>query len=455
VLFTSGSTGRPKGVVIEHRNVVNFLHSMRDQPGLRADDRLAAVTTLSFDIAGLELLLPLAVGARVVIATAEEASDPARLQHLLEEQDATVMQATPATWYILLEAGWPGRTGRKPFVALCGGEALSRDLADGLVSRVDALWNLYGPTETTIWSSVQHIAAGSGAISIGRPIANTRMYILDACLRPMPVGATGELYIAGAGVARGYLHRPELAAERFLPDPFSPDPGGRMYRTGDLARYRGDGTIECLGRSDHQVKVRGFRIELGEIEAAMSKHPAVRQVVVADLDDATGGKRLVAYWMPEQNHPVPGIDELRGHLREKLPDYMIPSAFVQMIAFPLTPNGKIDRKSLPAPGADRQDLGRAYAAPQGRDEEILAEIWSQLLGRSPIGANDHFFELGGHSLLATRLVSKIREHLGVTLPLRSVFDFPILAGLAEQVRLAAPAGPASGNIATEVEEGQI
>jgi amino acid adenylation domain-containing protein len=451
VLFTSGSTGRPKGVVIAHRMLVNFLFSMRRKPGLSAADRLVAVTTLSFDIAGLELLLPLTVGAAVVIATTEEASDPAQLQRLLDQHGATVMQATPATWQMLLDSGWAGRRSLRAF---CGGEALTRELADRLLPQVAELWNLYGPTETTIWSSMHRIAPDGEAVAIGRPIANTRMYILDGRLCPMPVGATGELYIAGAGVARGYLYQPGLTAERFIPDPFSRRPGERMYRTGDLARWRSDGTIQCLGRVDHQVKIRGFRIELGEIESALVQHASVRQVIVTDYDDSAGGKRLVAYWIPDQN-PASTSDELGRHLRAILPQYMVPSAFVQLPAFPLTPNGKIDRQALPAPGADRGDSVRVYVAPSGREEEALAQIWSQLLGRAPIGAHDHFFELGGHSLLATRLVSKVRETLGVTLPLRAVFDAPVLVALAERIRSAQPADATADDIASEVEEGQI
>ena len=451
VLFTSGSTGRPKGVVIEHRMLANFLLSMGRHPGLQASDKLVAVTTLSFDIAGLELLLPLTVGASVIIATAEQASDPAQLQRVLAERGATVMQATPATWRMLLESGWAGSREMRAF---CGGEALTRELADRLLPRVGELYNLYGPTETTIWSSVQNISPDGDPIVIGRPIANTRMYILDRRLRPVPIGVTGELYIAGAGVARGYLQQPGLTAERFGPDPYSRLPGGRQYRTGDLARYRSDGTIECLGRIDHQVKIRGFRIELGEIESALARHPSVRQAIVADPADAAGGERLIAYWVPSDDQ-TPTSEDLRQHLGQTLPEYMVPSVFVQLAAFPLTPNGKIDRKGLPAPASDRQDVARAYRAPSGREEETLAEIWSQLLGRSPIGAHDHFFELGGHSLLATRLASKIREALGVALPLRAVFDAPILAALAERVRSARPADAASDNIAIEVEEGRI
>ena len=451
VIFTSGSTGRPKGVVIEHRAVVNFLASMARRPGLSAGDVLVAVTTLSFDIAGLELLLPLTVGARVVIADAGQVADPSQLRELLGASGATAMQATPATWRMSLESGWVGRQGMRVF---CGGEALDRDLADRLLACGSEVWNLYGPTETTIWSSVQQVAAGQEPISIGRPIANTRMYVLDRRGQPAPVGVTGELYIGGAGVARGYLRRPDLTAERFVPDPFAPVSGQRMYRTGDLTRWRSDGAIECLGRIDHQVKVRGFRIELGDIEATLVHCPGVRQAVVTDRQDAPGDRRLVAYWLSADG-VAPAEEDLRRQLRQSLPEYMVPSAFVRLDALPLTPNGKIDRRALPAPNADRAGVARKYVAPRDRQEQTLAEIWSTLLGRSPIGVTDNFFELGGHSLLATRLVSRIREALGVDLPIREVFDVPTLEGLAQRIREAAPADSASIAIAAEQEEGRI
>jgi amino acid adenylation domain-containing protein len=450
-IFTSGSTGRPKGVVVEHRNVVNFLVSMARRPGLNASDVLVAVTTLSFDIAGLELLLPLTVGACVVVATGEQAADPVQLRQLLDDSGATVMQATPATWRMLLESGWTGRSGLR---MLCGGEALSRDLADRLLAAGDELWNLYGPTETTIWSSVHRIQPEQGPISIGKPIGNTRMYILDRRGEPVTMGATGELFIAGAGVARGYFARPDLTAERFPLDAFSNQPSNRMYRTGDLARYCGDGTIECLGRIDHQVKIRGFRIELGEIESALAQHPAVRQAVVIDRDDSPGEKRLVAYWLAADGQAA-ADEELRQYLRSRLPEYMVPSAFVRLDAFPLTPNGKIDRRALPSPDSGRQGTSHEYLAPRDEHEQSLAEIWSKLLNRTPIGANDNFFELGGHSLLATRLALQIRDRFAVNLPIRAVFDRPTLAGLADHVRTSVRVDTASIAISQDVEEGQI
>jgi len=415
ILFTSGSTGRPKGVQIPQRALVNFLLSMAREPGLTADDVLLAVTTLSFDIAGLELLLPLIVGARVEIATREEASDAELLKQRLA--GATVMQATPATWRMLLDAGWEGGA----IKALCGGEALPSDLAAKLLPRVGSLWNMYGPTETTVWSAARRVAheEEGTSIAVGGAIANTSLYVLDRRLEPVPVGVPGELCIGGEGLARGYLDAPDLTAERFVPDPFAE---GRMYRTGDLVRWLPDGRIEFLGRIDFQVKVRGFRIELGEIEAALAAHPSVRQAVAG-----LRGDRLVAWVVADAEA------DLREHLKGRLPEYMIPSAFVRLDAFPLTPSGKVDRKALPEPELATE---RGYLAPRGPVEELIAGIWSELLGIDRVGSEDSFFELGGHSLLATQLVSRLRRVFGVDLPVRQLFEAPTLARLAERVQAA-------------------
>ncbi|MEP6919318.1 MAG: amino acid adenylation domain-containing protein, partial [Acidobacteriota bacterium] len=315
VIYTSGSTGAPKGVQISHGAVVNFLESMQREFALTADDRLVAVTTLSFDIAGLELFLPLSAGAAVVMADRETALDGVRLAGLLDAAEATVMQATPATWRQLIDSGWGGRPRLK---ILCGGESLPRDLADALLARGAGVWNLYGPTETTIWSTIDRVAAGPEPVSIGRPIANTRVYIVDGHFQPAPAGIRGELFIAGDGLARGYLNRPDLTAERFVPDPFSIDPTARMYRTGDQARYWPDGRIEWLGRADHQVKVRGFRIELGEIESTLRDHPALEDAVVVVREDTPGDRRIVAYLLAAAPAGVPAA-ELRTHLQQRLP----------------------------------------------------------------------------------------------------------------------------------------
>ncbi len=438
VIYTSGSTGKPKGVEIPHRAVVNFLEDMRREPGLSAGDRLLAVTTLSFDIAGLELYLPLLVGAEILLASRVESVDATELMRLL--RDATVMQATPATWRMLFEAGWEASAGLK---ILCGGEALPRSLAERLTAGGAEVWNLYGPTETTIWSMRHRLKpSGSGPVPIGRPIANTTLYLLDEHCRPVPAGIAGELYIGGDGLARGYLNRPELTAERFVTNPFAP--GERLYRTGDLARRLHDGSLEFLARVDHQVKIRGFRIELGEIEAALERHPGVTQAVVAVREDTPGNQRLVAYVTIRPGHQME-VNELRGALAARLPDYMMPSSFVRLEAFPQTPNGKVDRKALPAP--DARVLKTAHYTPARTEaERAVAAIWKDLLHTEQIGVHDNFFDLGGHSLLVVKLQSRLRQGFGRELSLVDLFRKPTVAAMAEFVTTTAkPAGAGAGN----------
>ncbi|TAX02976.1 non-ribosomal peptide synthetase, partial [Rhizobium ruizarguesonis] len=403
VIYTSGSTGTPKGVMVEHASVLNVLRALLDVSGLTERDSLLAITTISFDIAGLELCLPLAVGAKVVVAHGTSAIG---LQRYLSHQKITVMQATPAAWRMLFDAGWEGAP---DLSALCGGEALPSELASNLGRRVKSLRNLYGPTETTIWATTfptdTRIEAPHRYVPIGRPIANTRIYLLDGHGQCIPFGAVGELYIGGAGVARGYLNRPDLTAERFLADPFSGKAGARMYRSGDLARYLPDGNLEFLGRNDDQVKIRGFRIEPGEIAARLLEHELVGDAAVVAHADAAGDKRLVAYVVVKMTDGSAEADgaglaaSLRAHLGGLLPDYMVPSAFVRLEALPLTVNGKLDRKALPVPDDDAY-ARRAYEAPQGEIETLLAGIWAELLGVERVGRHDNFFELGGHSLLA-------------------------------------------------------
>ena len=407
VIFTSGSAGTPKGVMIPHRALTNFLLSMRSQPGLTEHDILLAVTTLSFDIAGLELFLPLVVGARVELASREIATDGARLAETLRATGATAMQATPASWRMLLQSGWKVDPSLK---ILCGGEALPRDLAEKLSERSGAVWNLYGPTETTIWSTLKKIEPGEDPVPIGGPILNTQLYVLDAWLEPVPIGVPGELYIAGTGLARGYLHRPGLSARRFVACPYAREPGERMYSTGDLARWRPDGTLEFLGRADQQVKIRGFRIEPGEVELALQRDPSVRAVVVVAREDVSGDKRLVAYLVANQE-PAPSAGELRDFLKAKLPDFMVPAAFVILDALPLTPNGKLDRRALPAPSAAMVAPGATYVAPRSPAEAEMAAIWEEALSLPQVGIHDNFFDLGGHSLLAIPLISLINEQL--------------------------------------------
>jgi amino acid adenylation domain-containing protein len=449
ILYTSGSTGRPKGVQIAHGALVNFLESMRERPGLGAADRLLAVTSLSFDIAGLELYLPLLAGAEVEIAGRALAADGPRL--LARLAAATVLQATPSTWRLLLDAGWrsgePTGAGLK---ALCGGEALPPKLAAEIAARAGSLWNLYGPTETTIWSAVRLVgrAAGEGAaaVPIGRPIANTSIYTVDPALRPTPVGVPGELLIGGAGLARGYRGRPDLTAERFIPDPFAAargEAGARLYRTGDLARWRTDGELEFLGRIDHQVKVRGYRIELGEIEAALERHPAVRAAVALVREDAPGDQRLTAYVVSDEE-AIAG--ELRRHLRARLPEYMVPAAFVVLPELPLLPNGKVDRKGLPAPQAGRPDLAAPFSAPKSRLEGVISESWRAVLGVERVGVHDNFFDLGGHSLLMAQVHQRLRESLpdglGARLEMVELFQYPTVSALARHLRPEAEAGTA-------------
>ena len=426
VIYTSGSTGRPKGVQILHRAVVNFLLSMAEQPGLTAEDSWLAITTLSFDIAALELFLPLLVGARLIVASRDTAADGAALAGTLTRAGVTVMQATPITWRLLLAAGWQGNPDLK---ILCGGEALPQDLAQQLLPRATSLWNLYGPTETTIWSTLCKIEPGDEVISIGRPIANTQVYLLDSQLQPVPVGVPGELYIGGDGLARGYLNRPELTAERFIPHPFSNEPAARLYKTGDLARYRPDGTIEHLGRLDFQIKLRGFRIELGEIEAVLAEHPAVRQALVIAQEDVLGDKRLVAYVVLHKDQSAM-VDALKSHVMKHVPNYMVPSVFVPLEVFPLTPNGKIDRCALPAPETTRRTAKDAFVAPILLVHQQLAQIWEDLLEVRPIGIRDNFFDLGGNSFLAIRLVDRIEQDCGKKLPLSTLFAGATIEHLA-------------------------
>jgi amino acid adenylation domain-containing protein len=426
VIYTSGSTGKPKGVQVLQGALTNFLNSMRKQPGLSEQDVLLAVTTLSFDIHALEIWLPLLVGARVVIVSKEISTDGVRLLQRLNEIQATVMQATPATWRLLLASGWKES---KQLKVLCGGEPMTIELANQLLPRVASLWNMYGPTETTVWSTIYEVKAVTGSISIGRPIDNTQIYIVDSQLQPVPVGGAGELLIGGDGLARGYLNRPELTAEKFIPDPFHPGPTNVLYKTGDLARYLPDGNIECLGRNDHQVKIRGFRIELGEIETVLGQHPAVRNAVVVARKEESGADYLVGYVIPQPSKDT-AAEELRRFLNQSLPDYMVPAHFVTLASFPLTPNGKIDRKALPAPDRTTSTGQRVIVAPRSDAESDLAAIWEEVLKVKPVSVVDDFFELGGHSFLAAVLVAKIKLQLGHTIQLGTLFAAPTVEKLA-------------------------
>lgn len=367
VIYTSGSTGRPKGVMVTHRNLANLLTVVASRPGLSAGEMLLAVTTLSFDIAALELYLPLVAGAACRVASRREATDPHRLAALLERCGPSAMQATPMTWRLLVEAEWAGRPGMK---ALCGGEALSPHLAGQLLRRGVELWNLYGPTETTVWSTAHHVTDARPPVAIGRPVANTIVRLLDEELRHVPLGEAAELFIGGAGVARGYLGRPDLTAERFMPDPARP--GQRLYRTGDLARWRPDGNLELLGRIDTQVKIRGVRIEPGEIESVLVAHPAVAAAAVVATDDSVSGRRLVAH--VETRGRTPAVDDIRRFLLDHLPAHMVPAAIVLVTRLPLTPNGKLDRGALLTVGTARRADEPAFVAPRDGPEAALAEL---------------------------------------------------------------------------------
>jgi amino acid adenylation domain-containing protein len=430
VIFTSGSTGKPKGVEISHGALANFLDGMRREPGFTSKDRILAVTTISFDIAALELLLPIYVGAEVVIALAP-GDLPTLLDDLLRVRP-TVMQATPALWQMLIGGGWEGDA---DMTALCGGEALPPTLAEALLPRVKVLWNMYGPTETTIWSSVFRVNSAAGtSIPIGGPIQNTRFYVLDSRKEPVPFGVAGELYIGGDGLARGYFQRPELTAERFSIAPFGK--GERLYNTGDLVRRRRDGTIEFLGRGDFQVKLRGFRIELGEIEHALRQQPEIDECVVLLHEDGEQ-KELAAYVVFQRGQSISAA-QLRNRLRERIPDYMIPGSTTVLDALPRLPNGKLNRSKLPAPDRTKESAeGFPQESPHhlfsNATESAIAKVFQELLHTNHIGTDQRFFDLGVHSLLLVKAHDRLRRELDPNLRLVSLFRYPSIAALAAHI----------------------
>jgi amino acid adenylation domain-containing protein len=431
VIYTSGSTGRPKGVMVPRGALSVFLDSISEQITFGPGQTHLAITTIGFDISILELLLPLCQGARVVIASREEARDATRLCRLIASSCANSMQATPSHWEMVLRED---AACLRNLRVLSGGEALPRQLAHDLLRATSRdVYNLYGPTEATIWSNVHQLTEADVAdnaapvVTIGKPLSGYRLYVFDHCLEPRPAGVVGDLYIAGEGLARGYLKRPGLTAERFVADPFS-GTASRMYRTGDLARWRNDGTLEFLGRGDQQIKLRGFRIELGEIEAALKSQPGIAHAAVIVREDGTSGKELVAYLVPS-GAELPDSSTLRHDLSAHLPDYMVPSAFVSMAALPLTPNGKLDRRALPAPERKTE----SYRAPRAPEEEILCGIFADVLSLDRVGVDDNFFALGGHSLTATRLVSQIRATIEIDVPLKLLFEAPSVAQLAPRL----------------------
>ncbi|MEH2466951.1 MAG: amino acid adenylation domain-containing protein [Nostoc sp.] len=457
VIYTSGSTGQPKGVQIQHRSAVNLLNAIAQEPGLTAEDTLLSVTSLSFDIAVSEIFLPLSVGAKLVLVSREVAADGTQLLKALTTSGATFMQPTPVTWRLLLAAGWQGSPQLK---MISTGEALPRELANQLLLKGACLWNLYGPTETTIWSTGYKVTTGNKAISIGYPLANTQIYILDSHLQPVPIGISGELYIGGEGLARGYLNRPELTAEKFISNPFSPNPKSRLYKTGDLARYLPDGHIEYLGRIDYQIKLRGFRIELGEIETALLQHPGVKEGVVIVREDTSNENNLVGYIVAETGQDsLQVISQLRRFLKQQLPDFMVPTIFMALEAMPLTPNGKVDRKALPEPDASRPELEANYVAPRTPIEQQIADIWMQVLNVKRVGIYDNFFELGGYSLVGIQVVSRVRQALQVEILMSNLFELPTVADLAERVETLRWATQgiqaAESETADDYEEGEL
>jgi amino acid adenylation domain-containing protein len=436
IIFTSGSTGRPKGVQIPHRALTNFLWSMRQTPGITAQDVVVAVTTLCFDIAVLELFLPLIVGARVVIANDDETRDGRLLLALLQESNATMLQATPATWQILIEMGWDGDPQLR---MLCGGEALSRELADRLLVRSPELWNMYGPTETTVWSAACRVTADDAPVPIGPPIANTQFYLVDRDGKPVPSGTAGELLIGGDGVATGYWRMPEATQERFVPDTFRNLPGARVYRTGDLARMLPDGRLQFLGRADEQIKIRGFRVELGEIETALLRHPDVRQAVAVAGEGAAKETTVFAYVVLRQGAGARREDvmaALRKRLAETLPAYMRPTAILPLDALPRLPNGKIDRKGLPRPSTSGSPVNGAPLGPLSDMESRLMAMWRDVLGLQTIDPTGNFFDLGGHSFLAARLLARVEAEFGRRISLSALFEAPTFDAFVRLVERA-------------------
>lgn len=441
VLYTSGSTGRPKGVAVRHSGVVNLVASMAREVGIGSSDTALSHTTVAFDASVIELWLPLVHGARVVIAPREVATDGRRLAQLITDAGVTFLQATPATWRLLIDSGWAGAPTLR---ALSGGEPLSPELAELVLGRCAVLWNEYGPTETTVNATLARVER-SAPVTIGRPIANTHAYVVDRRLQPVPVGVRGELLIGGAGVAAGYLNRPELTAERFIADPFRP--GSTAYRSGDLARWLPDGSLEHLGRVDHQIKLRGFRIEPGEVESVLLAQPGVTAAVVVAREAAPGDGRLVAYLTVAGTEAEPAM--LRQALRERLPDYMVPSAFVILTELPRNPNGKLDRSALPGPESSPPSPDRPQP-PVTALERRLAAIWARTLGSADLGVEDNFFDVGGHSLLAARLVAQVERQLGVWLPLSAMLETgATVRGMARLIERAG-AAPTAGEVDPDI-----
>ncbi|WP_250853671.1 non-ribosomal peptide synthetase [Streptomyces rhizosphaericus] len=441
ILYTSGSTGRPKGVAVAIRSLVNLLETMRSELSVSPSDRFLASTTMIFDISYVEIFLPLVCGAHVVVAAKDQVKSPSELARLIIERQVTVAQATPSAWRMLVQEF----TGPVPNLRiLVGGEALAPDLASKMVAITERVINGYGPTEATIYATTAEIT-DEGVVCIGRPVANTEVYVLDRYRKPVPIGVPGELFIGGIGVAKGYLNQFELTTERFVVNPFAPDSSARVYRTGDLVRWMPDGNLEFLGRADHQVKVRGFRIELGEIEAALLAHADVASCVVVAREDTPGDKRLVAYCVPEEGVEEPAVDVLRAWCARTLPDYMIPGRFVFLSILPITSNGKVNRRALPAPENIRPKLPDEFVAPRTEIEGTIASVWREVLTLDRIGIHDNFFSLGGDSILGIQMIAKLRKR-GVYVTPRMIFQHQTLGLIASA---------AHGAIAPQAEQDSI
>jgi len=445
VLFTSGTTGKPKGVAVPHGALANLLLEMRQLLAITEHDSFLALTTLSFDIAAVELFLPLLVGACTIIVRHEKTLNAKDLSADLAHHPITFMQATPTAWRLLLDSGW---TGGPHVKIISGGEALPRSLAHALLNHCACLWNGYGPTEATIYSTAFRVTPGEGPVPIGYPLAGAQLHVLDDQLRPVAYGETGELCIGGPGVTRGYLNRPELTAERFIPDPFISSPQARLYKTGDLVRYQPDGALQYLGRKDRQIKLRGLRIEPGEIEEVLRGCPSLQDARVVAHSFGQEDWRLVAYIICRPGYSLRLLD-IRAQARLWLPNYMLPAAYIPLQAFPLLPNGKVDYRALPDP-VHQRTMSREQAIPAASPiEEVLAAIWSEVL-QGPVGSVDEsFFDLGGNSLLVARVIARVQAAFNVDLPLSALFEAPTLAEFSSIVQEALGEGydtpPASGS----------